>query len=375
MGAHVASVDGDVIHLAAGRYVEAPYITKSVAVVGAGADATTVDRNDPSCYCGPVFHIASGAVVSLSAITITNGTSRGHAGGAWGAAGIANFGRLTIEDCRIVDNISDHGAGIGNDAAAVLFVDRTTIVRNLAYHAGGGIENYGTATLRNSTVSGNRADEGAGIYNRGNLTLINSTVANNVADVGAGLDNFATLSVGHSIVAGNVAATGADCAGTITSLGHNLIGDSASCTITGDLTGNILDQLSYIGQLAGHGGPTETHVLLPWSPAIDAGDPVGCGLSVDQRQQPRGRDGDCDLLAVCDIGAYEADCPAGPVLYESPVSLGIVVRENGVELATTSPISREPAGALILFYAMDDGLGFPSVIFVVRDGLGLRVFF
>jgi hypothetical protein len=56
--------------------------------------------------------------------------------------------------------------------------------------------------------------------------------------------------------------------------------------------------------LAHNGGRTQTHALVPGSPAIDAGGPVctdvnGTPLRTDQRGQLRPQSG------VCDIGAYE----------------------------------------------------------------------
>jgi hypothetical protein len=59
-----------------------------------------------------------------------------------------------------------------------------------------------------------------------------------------------------------------------------------------------------LGPLQSNGGPTQTHALLPGSPAIDAGNPGGCRdklgalLITDQRGFPRPAVG-------CDIGAYE----------------------------------------------------------------------
>jgi hypothetical protein len=85
-----------------------------------------------------------------------------------------------------------------------------------------------------------------------------------------------------------------NCAGTITSQGHNLDDDN-TCGFfaTGDLS-NLLDAL--VGPLDEHGGSTRTHALLMGSLAIDGGDPVTC-LPTDQRGFGR--------AGTCDIGSYE----------------------------------------------------------------------
>ena len=62
--------------------------------------------------------------------------------------------------------------------------------------------------------------------------------------------------------------------------------------------------------LAFNGGPTQTHALVPGSPAIDAGGAVctdanGNPLLTDQRGKPRIVDGNGDGTARCDIGAFE----------------------------------------------------------------------
>ena len=60
-----------------------------------------------------------------------------------------------------------------------------------------------------------------------------------------------------------------------------------------------------LGPLASNGGPTQTHALLPASPAVDAGDPAAPGsggtacAASDQQGTLR------PLGAKCDIGAYE----------------------------------------------------------------------
>ncbi len=60
--------------------------------------------------------------------------------------------------------------------------------------------------------------------------------------------------------------------------------------------------------LSNNGGPTQTHALVSGSPAIDG---VGnCpSPAIDQRGVPRPQDGDNDVLALCDIGAFELRAP------------------------------------------------------------------
>ena len=88
------------------------------------------------------------------------------------------------------------------------------------------------------------------------------------------------------------------------------IDDNSSCgfTQTGDQQGTN----ALLDTLADNGGLTLTHSLHTspsLSPAIDAGDNTACAASpinnVDQRGETRPADGDGDLTATCDVGAYE----------------------------------------------------------------------
>ena len=133
----------------------------------------------------------------------------------------------------------------------------------------------GTATIVNSRIDGNTGGGVAGaIYNRGGtLTIVNSTITNNstLADIslgntgGIGNSDLGTLTIQNTILAGNA---GGNCRTTsITSNGHNLSSD-ASCNLTGPGDLSSVDPL--LGPLQDNGGPTETHALLPGSPAINA---------------------------------------------------------------------------------------------------------
>jgi hypothetical protein len=88
--------------------------------------------------------------------------------------------------------------------------------------------------------------------------------------------------------------SGLDCAGSITSLGHNLIGDPTGCTITlqpSDLTGD-----PGFGPFTDNGQPGNGHFpLLPTSQAIDAGNDDLCPRT---DQLGRRRIGPCDMGAI-----------------------------------------------------------------------------
>jgi len=181
-------------------------------------------------------------------------------------------------------------------------------------------------------VSGNSAlSDGGGIYSvtyaPHQVSLNNVTISNNTttSGVGGGIRIYETdpppvVSFQNTIIADNSGAD-ADCVGVLTSQGYNLLQTvSSGCTITGDLTGNLTGVSPNLGPLANNGGPTWTHVLLPDSPAIDAGNPSGCTdsadppnfLTTDQRGELRPQG------AACDIGAYEVQQPLAPLAVLSP---------------------------------------------------------
>jgi hypothetical protein len=196
---------------------------------------------------------------------------------------------------------------------------------NDALSNGGGISNAGQLSMINSTVSGNTSEEhGGGIYNSwlGTAELSSVTITENTADVdadgsgdGGGVyEHGGAFTMRGTLIAANVDPTSdPDCYGTLTSDGYNLIGSiSSNCTIAGDTTGNITGLPALLGPLDDNDGPTYTHALLPGSPAIDAGRPLGCidhtsvPIAVDQRGWIRPIDSDLDGSPLCDIGAYEA---------------------------------------------------------------------
>jgi hypothetical protein len=68
-----------------------------------------------------------------------------------------------------------------------------------------------------------------------------------------------------------------------------------------------------LGPLGDNGGPTQTHMPLAGSPAIDTATSGGCPAA-DQRGIGRPADGNGDGVAACDVGAVEFldECTADP---------------------------------------------------------------
>jgi hypothetical protein len=163
---------------------------------------------------------------------------------------------------------------------------------------GGGITSIGPLTLINTTVSANATTGvpgGGGVLVALNpATITNSTISGNSAPAGTGggiaLLGGVSTTLKNTIVADNTAASSAtaNCVGSPTSLGHNLE-SSNTCGFRPALQ-DLVNADPLLGPLQKNGGPTPTQALQSGSPAIDAGDNVGCPAT-DQRGTPRPLDG------------------------------------------------------------------------------------
>ncbi len=268
-----------------------PNITSNLTLLGPGADRLTLRRDTGGDY--DVVVVNPGVTVFMSGLTVANGKT-GFGGG------IANFGGLTLLQCTVRDNTATSNAG-GIQSNGILTVVASTISGNTATFAGG-LMNYqpGIATVTNSTISGNTATASFGGVENINfggiapvMTLLNTTIVNNHGGVAGGVatidqGGLATTTFENSIIANNTlpnfGAVGANA--VMTSGSGNVISDDGSGFAYEYDLSNTQPMLSILGYF---GGPTQTHIPLPGSPAI--GIDYFDLPSTDQRGMPRSSPG------------------------------------------------------------------------------------
>jgi hypothetical protein len=300
-----SSLTGQTITLRSGELC----VDQDLTIRGPGACCLTISGNRSS----RVFEIA-GADVCLSGLTIAQGNAC-DGGGICTDAGLTlsdcvfsgnvasdqggalfNTGTLTVNDCTFVGNTAVYGASVLNNGmltasssalvhnlatdegggvfnTGVLNISSCTLADNLAGFESGGLFSDGVLTLTNSTLAGNISLYGGGIYGLGVMTISSCTMASNVAGIeGGGICTGAHISARNTLIAANTAPLGPDFAGSLTSLGHNLIGNpSDGC---GYAATDLLNTDPLLGPLQDNGGSTQTMALLPGSPAVDTGDPT-----------------------------------------------------------------------------------------------------
>ncbi len=241
---------------------------------------------------------------------------------------------LNINNSTISGNGTGSGQGGGvysqtEGGTATVIFSNSTLSSNTAALGGGIQSSNGTLTMTNSTVSGNSASgQGGGTFsNSTTINLTNVTVTNNRSnsnnvgtEQGGGMfPTSGTVTLTNTIVAGNFSGTGStrdDISGAIDAASSfNLIGDGTNMTgITNGTNSNQVGSSvspidALLGLLANNGGPTQTHALLPGSPAINAGgnaaitNPPFTGSDFTDQ---RGTGFDRIVNTTVDIGAFES---------------------------------------------------------------------
>lgn len=222
--------------------------------------------------------------------------------------------------------------------------------------------------ILNSTFSGNGTDGsdfGLGLF-EGEWVVAYTTITDNVVGVAPYANQTDFLA---SIVSGN----GRDCDfdPVILSSGFNIDGDG-NCLFAN--ANDLPSTDAMLGALGDNGGPTETHLLLPGSPAIDlvTNGALCDPLPADQRQISRPQGAYCDsgsVEVVQQTNGTTTTSSQPPVTTAPPSTTAAPTTTTAAPTTTVAPTSTLPETGL-----GDDvrGFGWGGLV-LVTVGMGLVI--
>jgi hypothetical protein len=308
---------GDSIRVAAANYYESLSISISLVILGSGASTTVIDGGASSS----VITISNGPHVTLSKLTIRNG--KASSGG-----GINNSGTLTLTNSTVSGNWAP--------IPCVHFFVFCEISAGTA--SGGGIYNSGALTISNSIISGNHAGSycngnpcsafGGGIYNRGTPMIIkNSTLTGNSAGTACSTSIHCQVGVGGAfytfggtVTLNNSTVTGSSayrCSGVCGGTGGAIVNGSGNLAMNNStVSGNSA------GGIFNGGTATLQNSIVANNPGTNCGGTItshGYNLSSDGScafSNSGDRDNTNPVLGT--LGSYGGPTPTIPLLTGSP---------------------------------------------------------
>ena len=251
-----------------------PRINSALSIIGPGQDSLVLDAGggtDGEVGNGDgfrIFHMDDGLSlddrrVVLSGLTLTGGDpGTGDLFGDGGA--IHNSMYLTISASTITGNAAARGGGgIHMDENARLYLNQTSIEKNVAAAFGGGIlTSFSEVTIDESVISGNSATlSGGGIFaSEADVSITSSTLSGNAAREGGAINNFyARTDLTDSVLSNNSGTLG------------GAIYNRGGMTITGSvLSENIATQGGAI-YAYNIGGITISESMLSGNSATESG--------------------------------------------------------------------------------------------------------
>ena len=278
-----------------------------------------------------------------SALTVDGFTVTGGIGGATGGptlngGGLFNaLGSLTLSNIAFVDNQADGQGGAIFNVAGNLTLSNVVLQRNAARREGAGIYSHsGKLAITNAVFAGNRSRTagGGGLYTLGKTEVSNAVFLGNSAEYGAVVVAAHWFTLANSITWENSSVQGSHIFVNpgLATVAHSILQDAGTA-----------NNIAFAGISNSGGDPLFTNsedpdgpddvwgtaddglILLPESPAIDAGTNEGISLP------------DRDLLgnprisgSTVDTGPYEFDPSAVSTGYdrETEQAEGFVLAQN-----------------------------------------------
>lgn len=216
---------------ALGNNAALPDITSQITIE---ANGSTIKRDSAASTNFRILNVMNpSGNLTLNRATISSGYIPSQNGG-----GILNYGTLILTNSTVSGNdasAAGAGGGIVNANNGTMSIVNSTISGNAGFDGGGVTSISGSITVVNSTISGNTATRSGGGFElqSGTGTITNGTIVNNHANFvylpGGGICNFGTLTLNRTLVVNNTAPAGREIGqvgGTINANNVNLFGHS-----------------------------------------------------------------------------------------------------------------------------------------------------
>jgi predicted outer membrane repeat protein len=299
-------------------------VNRSVGIDGSTATNVTLSGGDAV----RLLTVATGQEMHLKSLTLRDGLS-----GDGGA--IRSQGRLTLDQCRVIENQSTGGGG-GISSSGNVTLRSCDLSGNTAASFGGAIV-FDNAKLQaeNCLFAQNHANTGGGgiLTFGGSISLTNSILASNTVSGSGGAiwlqNSGASLKLTHCTVTGN-SATGItwDPSGNTVTLENSIVAGNGAQNLARaplQLGNNQITGTPKLAPLGQYGSGFRSMPPLPGSPAIEGGVLLATTPALDFRGAPRPNGALPDLGAVeafplGNLGLASNDGDTIPDIFEGPGS-------------------------------------------------------
>lgn len=281
-----------------------------------------------------IFLVNSGAAATFQNMAINNGFLTSGNG-----AGILNFGTATIANTTFSGNTiasTNGGGGAAIMNVGAMTIDKSSFLNNSVTTAnpatsnadGAAINNSGTSlTISNSTFSGNSAGRGGVIVASTPISIYNSTLVGNSASVSCGAG--AIFAVGTTTLYNTIVANNTSGGACRPNCNGSVTAGPDSISDNADCGASITQTTFALINLGALTGSPAYFPLNPGSAATDTGSTSICAAAPVNNTSQNGIARSTD--GKCDVGSFESAAAAAgtPALTIAPTSLNWINVQTG----------------------------------------------